>query len=67
MRFPIYERTVRTRAIGVDYTLILRGNTVVSIDPPGRFRPLYQRAAFRDDKPQMITLKRFNCEQLISW
>jgi hypothetical protein len=48
MVFPISERTVTTTIGGVSYTLIIKGNDVVSIDPPGQWHPFYQRAHYRD-------------------
>jgi hypothetical protein len=49
MIFPISERTVKTTIAGVSYTLIIKGNDVVFIDPPGKFQPFYQRAHYRDE------------------
>ena len=36
VNFPIEERTVKETIGGLPYTLIIKGNTVVSIDRPGR-------------------------------
>lgn len=47
MVFPISERTVKTTIGGVSYTLIIKGNDVVSIDPPGQWHPFYQREHYR--------------------
>jgi len=48
--FPIGERTVKAKIGEVDYTLIVKGNTVVSVDPPGKLCPLYQRAHYRENQ-----------------
>jgi hypothetical protein len=48
MNFPISERAVKTSIGGVSYTLIIKGNDVVSIDPPGQWHPFYQREHYRE-------------------
>ena len=40
--FPIIERTVRERIAEKTYTLLIKGNTVLSMEPPGRYCPQYQ-------------------------
>ena len=47
VKFPISERTVQETIGGISYKLEIRGNTVLSIDPPGRNGPLYERAYYR--------------------
>jgi hypothetical protein len=39
IHFRVSERTVKFSTLGVEYTLVLRGSTVVSINPPGKYRP----------------------------
>jgi len=58
LTFPISERTVNTTIGGVSYTLIIKGNDVVSIDPPGNWQPFYQRAHYRD-KVRWVKCERF--------
>ena len=41
--FPISERTVEETVGGVPYTLVIRGNNVISISPPGKNYPFYNR------------------------
>jgi len=49
-----------TETIGaVEYTLILKGDTVVHIDPPGRNLPLYRREHYRSSEPRTIEVERF--------
>lgn len=67
IRFPIHERTERLTVLGVDCTLIVRGNTVVAIDPPGRIRPLYQRAACRKKEVSWREVPRFLANETIAW
>jgi DUF1680 family protein len=66
--FPISERTVRER-IGPDtYTLVIKGNTVVSIDPAGKKGPLYQdRTKYRGSEVSWKQVTRFVPEQNILW
>jgi hypothetical protein len=67
VKFPISERTVHETIGLIRYTLKIKGNTVVSIDPPGQNGPLYERAAYRTDQPQWRTVKRFIPEEQIQW
>jgi DUF1680 family protein len=43
LAFPISERTVEETVGGVQYTLVIRGNNVISISPPGKNNPFYDR------------------------
>jgi hypothetical protein len=66
LRFPLPESQVKETIGNVDYTLQIRGNTAISIDPRGRNGPLYERAYYR--KP--VTWKkvdRFVPEKTIMW
>ncbi|RKZ72813.1 MAG: hypothetical protein DRQ57_16330 [Gammaproteobacteria bacterium] len=65
--FPIGERTVEERIGGVDYTLIIKGNTVVNIDPPGKNYPLYQREHYRSNSARLKKVKRFVSDKIIEW
>lgn len=58
MVFPISERTVNTTIGGVSYTLIIKGNDVVSIDPPRIWHPFYQRTHYRE-KVRWVKRERF--------
>jgi hypothetical protein len=64
--FPIRERTVRQRIGTVDATVRLRGSTVISMEPPGRYRPLYQRAAYAGPT-RWKTVVRFAPQTTIDW
>ncbi len=48
MEFPISQRTVQEKMGDSEFTLTLRGDTVVWIDPPGRICPLFQRDYYCD-------------------
>gem|GEM_PF-391162 len=65
--FPIAERTVEQRIGNVDYTLIIKGNTVVNIDPQGKSCPLYQREHYRSNTARLKKTKRFLCDKIIDW
>jgi DUF1680 family protein len=65
--FPIAERTVQETIGAVPYTLIIKGNTVVSIDPPGKYGAFYQRAAYRKDRAPMRKVQRFVPDQDLVW
>jgi hypothetical protein len=65
--FPISERTVKARIGAVDYTLVIKGNTVVFIDPPGKICPLYQRDHYRENRTLWVKETRFVSEDEIDW
>jgi hypothetical protein len=56
--FPIGERTVAATIGDQPYTLIIKGNEVVSIDPPGTYYPLFQRAQYRENVAHWKTVTR---------
>jgi len=41
------------------YTLVLKGNDVVLIDPPGVWYPFYQRAHYRESRARWVARERF--------
>lgn len=65
LNFPISERTEIVKVqdqrnpLGSEYTLIIRGNTVVSIAPPGKYCPFYQRGHYRTGEPLYKKTERF--------
>jgi len=65
--FPINDRTVKQTIAGVEYTLDIRGNTVVSMSPGGENIPLYKREHLKADKAPPLKVKRFVSEQFVSW
>lgn len=66
VKFPIGEHTVHATIGDVEYKLELRGNTVVSIDPPGRNGPLYERAYYRQPT-RWRKVDRYLPQQTINW
>ena len=67
LTFPISERTDVVQIMGKKYTLVRKGNTVVHIDPPGKYCPLYQREKYRGNEVQTKKVERFVAEQQIAW
>ena len=57
--FPIFERTVNTTIGNIPYTLIIKGNDVVSINPPGKWYPFYQREKYRENHVYWVNRERF--------
>ena len=67
VRFPIEERTVKKSIGGKDFTLVVKGNTVVFIDPPGKRRPLYQREHYRKNQVRWREMERFMPKQELNY
>ena len=67
VRFPIEERFVHEKILRNDYEMIVKGNTVVHIDPPGRICPIYQRGEYRSDKVRWVKVKRFVSDEKVSY
>jgi hypothetical protein len=65
--FPIEDRTVKGKIANKEYTLTIRGNTVLSIDPPGKFCPLYQREYYRKSQMPWRPVTRFVSAQVIDY
>jgi hypothetical protein len=59
VKFPIAECTVKETIGAVKYHLVVKGSTVVRIDPPGRNYPLYQRDHYRENQIRWRIFKRF--------
>ena len=65
--FPITERVVKAAIGTVPYTLVIKGNDVVSITPPGKWCPFYQRSHYRENQVRWVKRKRFVPDKLIKW
>ncbi len=59
LTFPISERDEKVRAHGQQYHVRLRGNTVVFMDPPGQYCPIYQRTHYREGVTRWRNVTRF--------
>ena len=65
--FPIAERTVKETIGDVPYTLTIKGNTVTTIDPRGKYGALYERAYYRQNEAPWRKVTRFVPDQAIVW
>ena len=67
VKFPIKERIIEVDIEKQHYILVLKGNEVVNINPPGRFCPFYQRNHYRQDVVRWKKVSRFVSKELIYW
>lgn len=67
VEFPIVERTVKETIGAVDYTLVIKGDTVVHIDPPGNNLPLYLRDHYRSNEPHYVEVERFLSDTVVEY
>ncbi len=67
LSFPIHERTEVLEIERQRYTTVIRGNEVVSIDPPGTNRPLYQRGHYRGGRTLWKSVSTFAPANEIDW
>jgi len=64
---PMSKRRVNETIGNVACNLEFKGNTVVSIDPPGRNEPLYQRPQYLASKAPLREIDRFVPKHPINW
>ena len=67
VRFPIPRREAKVTIGAVEYTLDIKGNTVINIDPPGQPGPLYQRTYYAKNEAPMRKVERFIPDEPIAW
>jgi hypothetical protein len=65
--FPIRQRRTKETIGAVPYTLDIKGNTVVNIDPAGKNGPLYQRSYYLAQQAPSRKVERFIPEEPIAW
>jgi hypothetical protein len=65
LRCPIAERTETLHIIDKDYRVVVRGNEIVDIDPPGTRCPLFQRPEYRHDETRWTDVERFVPEAVV--
>ena len=65
LSFPIAERTEKLTTTGGEYQVVIRGSTIVDINPPGRNHPLFKRAQYRQPEAQMKAVERFVTENVV--
>ena len=63
--FPISERTQQETIGARPYTLTLKGNDVVAIDPPGKYCPYYQRQKYRQGTVEWKQVQRFVSDEVL--
>ncbi|RKZ72810.1 MAG: hypothetical protein DRQ57_16315, partial [Gammaproteobacteria bacterium] len=59
LSFPISERDEKTTIMGKEYSLRIKGNTVIGISPQGQHCPIYQRAHYRENSTRWHKVNRF--------
>jgi hypothetical protein len=67
VEFPIWEREVKAVMSRKDYTLVVRGDTVVAIEPEGVTGALYQRDHFRQGEPTWLEVTRFISDEILDY
>jgi hypothetical protein len=68
MTFPIAERTLKQTIMGIDLEMVIKGNDVVKMDPPGEYYPFYQqRSHYRQGKPRWVSRDRFLSTYGLAW
>jgi hypothetical protein len=67
VNFPIHEKSMNTRIGGVSYDVVVKGSTVVYINPPGRLNPYYQRAHYRENNTRWVERDRFVSDVQLQW
>jgi hypothetical protein len=67
VNFPIPRRQSKVTIGAVDYTLDIKGNTVINIDPPGQNGPLYQRSYYLAEQAPQRKVERFIPENPLVW
>lgn len=64
MHFPIAERRETVR-LGPGYEVVVRGNEIVDISPPGANHPIFQRPKLRTDEARMRKVARFVADDVL--
>lgn len=65
--FPLAQRRDTIYVQNTNYKIMRKGSEVISIDPPGRYCPLYQRAHYRADSARWRKATRFVAEKALHW
>jgi hypothetical protein len=67
MTYPITTYLIKEQLGDGIYTLTVKGNTVIDVDPRGRHCPIYQRAHYRDTETRWRKVKRFVPDARVQW
>ncbi len=65
LEFAIGERSVPVNMGDREYTVVVKGNTVVHIDPPGRVSPIFQRDHYRSNQVRWRKVQRYVSDEPI--
>jgi hypothetical protein len=65
LEFLISEHAKTIRVVDKDYKVVVRGNTIVDIDPPGTHHPMFQRPHYRNDEAGRRTVDRFVSDRIV--
>lgn len=65
--FPINVKRIKEEIAGKDYTLTIKGNTVIAIDTPGEYCPLYQNGDYQENQMQWRPVTRFVADQRLNY
>jgi hypothetical protein len=67
MQYPIREYAIRELLCDSIYALVVRGATVVDIDPRGRNCPIFLRDHYRNPITRWRTIRRYVPRRPIAW
>ena len=67
LNFPISEKCYKIGWVGHNYNVVSKGNEIVSIDPPGKYCPFYQREHYRQNQTRWKKVRRFVPAQELDW
>jgi hypothetical protein len=67
LTFPIAEATSTVNVEKRTYRVLLRGNTCVAIDPPGRNVPLFKREHYRRSDTRWKKTSQFTPDRVLNW
>ena len=59
LQCPIEEKTEKLHLAQRDFEVLVRGNVIVNIEPPGEHHPMFNRQHYRSGKTQWTTKDRF--------
>lgn len=67
LKFPLSESKALIYVEKRTYRILLRGNTCIAIDPPGRNFPLFERQYLRSEQTRWHSIQRYVADQQIAW
>ena len=67
LEFPIAERREKLESFDHRYEAVFRGNDCVEMMPGGEYYTLFQRDHYRSDQPRYAKVRRFACENTVTY